>query len=132
MTDSIPSRARQIAEEALGAGPEADKLAADIYALARETVEPYSAALDEVYRLRGLCAHSAYALKAHLEYKTFPTSRRALAQNQVERLLDAARGSSGTAVADLNLSPLFRLLGLPTTLTRWQFEQSLPKRTPHP
>lgn len=129
MTESTPERAHQIAVAAVGEGPAADALTEQILELTREIITPYSAALDEVFALRGLAGHTAYALKAHLEYKTFPKSRRAIAQSQVERLTLAAHGNAHGAVAGLNIKPSLRLLGAPTTLTRGAFEESLPQRT---
>jgi hypothetical protein len=63
--------------------------------------EHYSAALDEIYRLRRALAYEAGVLKAHLGYKTFPKSRRRHADEQVARLLDAARGHAVRAYADI-------------------------------
>lgn len=128
MTPSTPERARQIATAAVGEGPAADALADQILELAREIITPYSAALDEVFALRGLAAHSAITTKVHLEYKTFPKSRRAIAEAQVERLTLAARGNALGAVAGINTKPSLRQLDAPTTLTRGAFEDSLPRR----
>lgn len=128
MTQSTPDRARHIATAALGEGPAADELAAQIETFAREITSPYSAALDEIFALRSLAAHNALTIQAHLEYKSFPKSRRAIAETQVDRLTQAARGNAQAVVAHLNTKPCLRVLDAPTNLTRASFEANLPKR----
>jgi hypothetical protein len=61
----------------------------------------YSRALDEIYRLRTALAYEAGALTAHLEYKTFPKTRRALAEEQLLRMRRAAQGESEAAYAGI-------------------------------
>ena len=51
-----------------------------------------SAAVDEIFFLRALLADEASITEAHLDYKTFPKSRRGEAQAQVDRMRRAARG----------------------------------------
>lgn len=59
-----------------------------------------SAAVDEIYFLRALIADEAAIIEAHLDYKTFPKTRRAIAEQQVERLRRVARGEMWTATRD--------------------------------
>lgn len=80
----------------------------------------YSAALDEIWRLRRLLAYEAGVLEAHLGYKSFPKTRRAFAEQQVARMQDAARGHSDKeAVATHSLSTrhITQGLGMKQTLT---------------
>ena len=51
-----------------------------------------TAAVDEIYALRGILADEAGILEAHLSYKTFPKSRRKFAESQIERMRKAASG----------------------------------------
>lgn len=92
----------------------------------------YSAALDEIYRLREALAYEAGGIENHTSYATFPKSRRSIAAQQIERMRSAARGDSQVAYAGLNSAVLrgaLREAGAPDTLTRWQFEQQVaPKR----
>lgn len=60
----------------------------------------YLAALDEIRALRAAAAYEASAIEAHLSYKTFPKSRRGIAEEQIERLQAAARGDAAVAYAD--------------------------------
>lgn len=86
----------------------------------------YSAALDEIRRLRQALAYEAAVTAAHLNYATFPKSRRAIAAGQVERMRAAARGETRTAYADVSHLSLRHALGqadAPTTLTRSQWEE---------
>lgn len=85
----------------------------------------YFDALDEVYALRALLAHEALVLKAHLGYKTFPKSRRAIAEEQVERMQQAARGQvkqdyTGSEQRKHALTEA----GAPEILTRGQWEDN--------
>lgn len=57
-----------------------------------DMLKHYSAALDEIYRLRRALAYEAGVTAAHLELKTFPKSRAYPAQQQVERMRRSARG----------------------------------------
>lgn len=47
----------------------------------------------EVSLLKQALAHEARVLEAHLEYKSFPKSRRGFAEEQVDRMRHAALGS---------------------------------------
>src|SRR5690606_24959798 len=51
-----------------------------------------SRALDEIYALRLLLASEARILEAHLVHKTFPKSRRGVAEQSVARMRAAVRG----------------------------------------
>jgi hypothetical protein len=55
-------------------------------------ISDLSVAVDEIYALRVMLADEAAILEAHLEYKTFPKSRRVFAEQQIERMRTAARG----------------------------------------
>lgn len=83
----------------------------------------YSAALDEIFRLRALMAYEARALNAHLSYKTFPKSRRSIAEAQVERMKAAARGQAISVIGAIAW-PHDHLAwaGADQCLTRSQFE----------
>jgi hypothetical protein len=54
----------------------------------------YSAALDEIFRLRTALAYEAAVIEAHLGLVTFPKSRRDVAEGQVERMKAAASGNA--------------------------------------
>ncbi len=61
----------------------------------------YSAALDEIYRLRTALAYEAEAIAAHLSYATFPKSRREIAEKQIERMHAAAAGDAQKAYTEV-------------------------------
>lgn len=61
----------------------------------------YSAALDEIYRLRTALAYEARVTQAHLNYATFPKSRRKVAEQQMARMLAAAVGESARAYSEI-------------------------------
>lgn len=82
----------------------------------------YSAALDEVYRLRTALEYEARVTEAHLTLKSFPKSRRVFAEDQVQRMRDAARGDRRCYRGVLDLS-WRQCQGAIGTLTRWRFEQ---------
>jgi hypothetical protein len=94
--------------------------------LDEDMLRHYVAALDEIYRLRVALATEARITKAHLLLKTFPASRRTIAEEQVERMERAARGETADAYP---CSPfrvdkeMLRLAGAPTTLTRAAWEE---------
>lgn len=88
--------------------------------------KPYSLALDEVYRLRGLLAYYARVTEAHLDYKTFPKSRREIAERQIENMRRAARGEAWRITYELPSHEPKRSLreaGASETLTRYEFEE---------
>jgi hypothetical protein len=64
-----------------------------------EMLSHYSAALDEIYRLRRALAFEALVVEAHLGLKSFPKSRRRFAEGQVERMRESARGHAERAYA---------------------------------
>lgn len=85
----------------------------------------YSAALDEIRRLRIALAYEAAVLAVHLDYATFPKSRRMVAEGQVNRMRHAARGGSQAAYADVSLLSLKHTadeVGGPAKLTRADWE----------
>lgn len=55
--------------------------------------------LDEVWRLRRLCALHALGIEADLAYKTFPKSRRSFAEERVRKMRLAAQGKAREAIA---------------------------------
>lgn len=89
------------------------------------TLENYSLALDEIFRLRRALAHEAAILVVHTEYATFPKSRRKIAENQISRMALSARGGAEAAYAGMNQESLRSSLieaGASQTLTRAQWE----------
>ena len=92
-----------------------------------ETVplELYSRALDEIFALRQALAYEGAIIEAHLEYRTFPKSRSAIARAQVERMQRSARGEVLKTYAGkprLSLQGALRQAGAPATLTRAEWE----------
>ncbi len=88
----------------------------------------YSAALEEIYRLRRALAYEARVIEAHLDYKTFPKSRRAVAEQQVYRMRRAVIGSVQSAYGGVDgreLDVEAEECGF-FTLTRWQWEHQRP------
>lgn len=55
----------------------------------------YSDALDEIYGLRAALAYEARILEMHLAFKTFPKSRRRMAEQQIDRMRGAVSGPAG-------------------------------------
>jgi hypothetical protein len=91
-------------------------------------LDAYSAALDEVYRLRTVLALQAMGQAADLSMKTFPKSRRGWAEKRITECQDAACGQSSRVLAgkDSNVLRAARThAGVPQTLTREQWEASL-------
>lgn len=85
----------------------------------------YSAALDEIFRLRTALAFEALVTEAHLGYRTFPKTRRRYAEEQAERMRECARGQALTAFAGRSWQSLrtgLREAGAAETLTREQWE----------
>ena len=90
-----------------------------------ELMPHYSAALDEIYRLRRALAYEAGVTLAHLGLKTFPKSRLPIARGQVERMRRAACGHSEDAYSEVSgwsLSGAFEAAGAEPGLTRAQWE----------
>ncbi len=71
-----------------------------------EMLKYYSAALDEIFRLRTALAYEAGVIKAHLDYRTFPQGRRYVAEQQVERMRASAQGRSEQAYAETSRTSL--------------------------
>lgn len=87
----------------------------------------YSVALDEIYTLRKALAHEALCQQAHLEFKSFPKSRRALAEEAVNRMQSAARGYAEHSYGGRSSQVMrhaLREAGAPETLTRAAWETS--------
>jgi hypothetical protein len=73
---------------------------------ADELVDLLGDALDEICRLRRALAYEARVVEAHYEgYKTFPKSRRRIAEEQVARMregvMHSARAYAGTSWSSL-------------------------------
>lgn len=86
----------------------------------------YSAALDEVWNLRKALAYEACAVEADLTLKSFPKSRRALAENRVERMRRAAQGEVLPAYSGSSTQMLQQGLaeaGAGPTMTRYEWEE---------
>lgn len=97
-----------------------------------EMLAHYGAALDEIYRLRRALAYEAAVLKVHLDYKTFPKTRREVAEGQIRRMQDSARGKSQRAYGGTNTASLAVALseaGAPQSLTRhaWEHRSDAPE-----
>lgn len=88
-----------------------------------DLLEHYSAALDEIYRLRCLLEYNADVLQAHLWLKTFPKSRRPIAEMQVERMRRASEGESRDVYNEVYQESIgFRRAVGRRTLTRTDWE----------
>ena len=81
----------------------------------------YSRAIDEIYALRALLARNARIIEAHLEYRTFPKSRRKVGWEQVETMRAAARGEAEPA--DFSAFRELKSVDADGTLTNWQWEK---------
>lgn len=94
--------------------------------MSEPTMSQYSAALDEIWRLRRALAYEARVVEAHTGFATFPKSRRAIAHEQVRRMQAAARGEVEVVYAGTSRMSLDQAMtdaGAERTLTRYQFEQ---------
>lgn len=84
----------------------------------------YSMALDEIYLLRAALADEARILDAHLDFKTFPLSRRKVAEQQVLRMRGMARGLFEESVREhFDPKGALRSAGADECMTRSQWEQ---------
>lgn len=93
-----------------------------------EETRAYSAALDELFRLRLLVAMYADHTEADLTYRTYPKSRRPIVEERVKGLRAAARGETSGVLAGKDGNRLKRSLqdaGGNPTLTRWQWEEEV-------
>lgn len=84
-----------------------------------------SVAIDEIYALRALLANEADILRAHLDFKTFPKSRRAFAEQQIERMILAASGDYQRAQAhkDYDGKRALSRMGIDNILTNGQWAE---------
>ena len=85
----------------------------------------YMDSLDEIYLLRKAAALEAQELEAHMKFAKFPRSRRAIAQQQVDRLRQAAMGDTEKAYKEESKKAYAALCLLSEevrTLTRRQWE----------
>jgi hypothetical protein len=85
----------------------------------------YARALEEIDRLRTALAYEARVIQVHLDYRSFPKTRRPVAERQVERMTASARGQAQAAYADtsdLALAHVRRETGI-GVLTRSQWEK---------
>jgi hypothetical protein len=90
-------------------------------------INMYFDALDEIWLLRRALAYEAAATAAHLSYKSFPKSRREVAENQIERMRESARGRAQPAysgVHTVSLRSAMEAADAPTTFTRHDWELS--------
>lgn len=79
-----------------------------------------SRALDEIYALRAALAYEASRTSADLDMKSYPKSRRAIAEQAIERMQAAARGQAARAYAGKSstfLKHSLREAGASETLT---------------
>lgn len=93
-----------------------------------EEMAHYSAALDEIYRLRRALAYEARVVETYLDYKTFPKSRRGVAEEQIARMRLTVGGNSQSAYGGISgwaLDVEAEECGF-RTLTRWQWENQRP------
>jgi hypothetical protein len=96
-----------------------------------DPIAELSAALDEIYRLRGALAYEAEVLNQHLSYKTFPKSRRDIAERQIGRMQQSARGDADLAYGIISsgghMREALKRTGASETLTRWEFADECSK-----
>jgi hypothetical protein len=87
-------------------------------------ISDLSLAIDEIYFLRAVLADEAAITEAHLDYKTFPKSRRKYAEEQAERMRRMAAGEMWSAQREkFDPTRALRLWHLPTTLTNHQWAE---------
>jgi hypothetical protein len=94
-----------------------------------DEIKELSAALDEIFRLRRALAYEADTLKHHLALKTFPKSRRDIAEQQIERMEESARGNATSAYITFSSETLCDAMEraeASPTLTRSEFARELP------
>lgn len=97
----------------------------DLFPEPTEEEQTISDLLDEVYRLRLALAYEALVTRAHLGYKTFPKTRRAFAERQIERMQQSSRGEAFKAyypISHLVMDTARREARMPSTLTRAAWE----------
>lgn len=92
-----------------------------------------SRALDEIYVLRTLLAYEAAVRAADLELKSYPKSRREIAEHAIQRMRGAARGEEWLPYINERARRSARAAaGMPDTLTRasWLAERPDPTNQP--
>lgn len=93
----------------------------------------YSAALDEIYRLRAALAREAELRRDDLTLKTYPAGRRPIGQRAVERMNAAARGDVDGAYPGLDAKQALRTAGADEGFTHHDWKQHVDRakqRTP--
>lgn len=91
-------------------------------------ISDLSVAVDEIYLLRAALADEADIIEAHLDYKTFPKTRRKVAEAQVERMRRFARGEMYAATREkFNSAAALRRAGADDCLTNsdWAEQRGL-------
>lgn len=91
-----------------------------------EMIGHYSAALDEIRRLRSLAAYEAAALEKVLDMATLPRTANRHLRKLRERLLDVACGRADVTLAEVSATDRRAALvaaGAPPGLTRHQWEE---------
>lgn len=79
-------------------------------------------AVEEIYFLRALLADEAEIIEAHMDYRTFPKTRRVIGEEQVERMRVAARGGMYAATRErFNAKRALRSAGASDLLTNHQW-----------
>ena len=90
------------------------------------------AAVDEIYFLRSVLADEAAIIEAHLGYKTFPKTRRGIAEAQVVRMRRMAAGEMWAATREkFNQKRALRSAGVDDCLTndQWAEQRGLKPET---
>ncbi len=84
----------------------------------------YSAALDEIFRLRQLLALEAESAESVLSYRTLPANARATVEHAIIRMRSGARGDTLAALdgwSSLTLQNMLINAGGSATLSRTQW-----------
>jgi hypothetical protein len=88
-----------------------------------EELRHYSAALDEIWRLRTALAYEAHVISSRLANRPAPKSGKSPAQHQVDRMRSAARGDADSHEGiPSRVKTQARYLADMDGLTRWQWE----------
>lgn len=96
-----------------------------------ELLHYYSAALDEIYKLRVALAIEADTQAGNLNFKTFPKSQRKATGESIQRMQACAIGGRPERYDSLSLNyldGLFLSLGGERTLTRHSWEREVDSR----
>jgi hypothetical protein len=123
---AAPVAADPIAREvrALAGVPDMDELV---------PIAELSRALDEIYALRTLLAYEAAVRAADLELRSYPKSRREIAEHAIQRMRGAARGEEWLPyITERARRSARAAAGMPDTLTRhsWRAERPDPTNPP--